>query len=839
VYYQKGRFGKEYKREKFYYTVFPFKIRNLNAILKDSISFKGFLTTSGIFPVLRNPLQVQPDYSLGFSMNTPSQGLMTYLDGKGSKGKLTGKIDLSNSGLRGDGRINYLNSISMTDTTQISDTTDYIFFPEHMIGQALTFDVPAVATGIQYPKTTGRNVKQKWLPWKDVMEVSSIHKPIELFENQLALTGKVKFGPKGMRGEGFSTFDRAEMESFSYTFQHHEFTTDTSDFKLKTKDGKAVTFVANNYKSHFDFQRRFGTFNSNKAGSVISFPLNQYTSTIPDFTWDMNQTRLDLTSSGYDALNKRLKAMTPRQIIDSDDAGEFKGPEFTSTRASQHKLSFMGFSANFDIEQNIINISDVRFIRVGDAALMVPNGKVIVEPGAKMQPFANATIITRHDTLHHQLFNVSAAIRSKKYLAGSGSFRYTDGLKLNKTIYLRKLATDSLTLITKGTARVGDTTAFTLSRAFSFKGDVTFDASQPFLRFDGQANLPLVSHCEGMKGNWIMSDTLVDPKAVTIAIGEPITSANGDKVKAAIMMPKNSGKFYPAFLQPASATDIPVLAARGGLVYTGGAYTIAPASVLKNRMLPGNMLQLDSATCTVKGMGNINLNNQFIPTFSLQLSGEFAMAPANGQQEIKGMMLLDYPLIKSVSELLVKSFEEAQLPKASVANDMYQKPLADLLGSKLAESLRLDLQSKDKKPNEALKTATLITGLDLKWEPNTMSFNSRGPAGLILLNGKPVNKIVKVYLHISKRINQNEDNVKMMFWISESDYYYFEFGRGSVMNWASTNVAFNTKITEEAEAFNKKSDKENKDSKWKAFKMSSAPVSEALKFKTEMDAKEL
>lgn len=839
VYYQKGRFGKEYKRDKFYYTVFPFKIRNLNSIVKDSIVFKGFLTTSSIFPVLRNPLEVRPDYSLGFSMKTPAQGLKTYLDGKNAKGTLTGKIDLSNSGLRGDGRLNYLNSISITDTTQISDTTDFIFFPEYMSGQALTFDVPAVATGIQYPMTSGRNVKQKWMPWKDILEVASIRNPIELFDNQLALTGKVKFGPKGMRGEGLSAFDRAEMESFSYNFKHHEFTADTSDFRLKTKDGKALTFVADNYKSHFDFQKRFGTFNSNMAGSVIRFPFNQYTSTIPDFTWDMNQTRLDLTSKGYDALNNKLKALTPRQIIDGDAAGEFNGPVFTSTHPMQHKLSFMGFAANFDLEQNIINISDVRYIRVADAALLLSDGKVKIESGAKIQPFNDATLITRHDTLHHLITKVRASIKSRKLLSGSGYFLYSDGKNLKKNIYMKLIETDSSRLVTTGTARVGDTTSFTLSRAFNFKGDVLLDASQPFLRFSGQVSLPLVKHCEGMKNVWIMSDTMTNPKEVAISIREPIVSGGGDKIKAAIMMPKTAGRFYSAFLQPVASSDVPVLAARGSLIYTDGGYVIAPAPVLKNRSLPGNILQLDSTDCTVKGTGNIDLNYQFVPTFSVKLAGEFNVGLKEGSQGIKGLMLLDHPILKSASEILIKAFEDAQLPQASLSNDMYQKPLADILGSSVAENLRSELQFKDKKVNPAVKTATLMTGFDFKWEANTMSFNSIGPVGLIVLEGKPINKIVRVYAQIMKRVNQNEDNMKVLFWIDETNYYYFEFGRGSVMTWASTNIAFNTKISEDSDAFNKKSDKDNPDNKWKAFKMSSAPVNEALKFKSEMDSKSL
>ena len=48
-----------------------------------------------------------------------------------------------------------------------------------------------------------------------------------------------------------------------------------------------------------------------------------------------------------------------------------------------------------------------------------------------------------------------------------------------------------------------------------------------------------------------------------------------------------------------------------------------------------------------------------------------------------------------------------------------------------------------------------------------------------------------------------------------------------------------TKLTDNDEAFNKKSEKNTKGKKWKAYKLSATPATDAAKFKTDIENKKL
>src|SRR5690606_39717610 len=63
------------------------------------LALPGTFTSAGIFPDIREELNVMPDYSLGFSGETGKAGLPAY----GGPAKFFNKLYLSNQGLRGKG----------------------------------------------------------------------------------------------------------------------------------------------------------------------------------------------------------------------------------------------------------------------------------------------------------------------------------------------------------------------------------------------------------------------------------------------------------------------------------------------------------------------------------------------------------------------------------------------------------------------------------------------------------------------------------------------------------------------------------------------------------------
>lgn len=842
IYYNRGRFGKEYDRRKFYYTVNPFKVNNLNRIKKTELKFQGFLTTSGIFPVLRNQLVVRPDYSLGFEMQTGKQGMPTYLTEHSSKGTLTGRIDLSNNGLRGDGQLVYLNSITLTDTTNSSDTTDLVFFPEKMTGYAKSFHITPKETEVEFPSVVGKFVKQIWVPYKDRLEVVSRKYPIGLYEQKVSLTGRLFFEPTGLKAQGSAVFEQSETESKYFSFKNTEYRADTADFKLHTPDGKDVTLIADNYNSFFDLKNRRANFHTNKAESVIRFPLNNYESTIPDFVWEMDKTRLELTSAGYDELKKRLWSMPARDLILGDEKNLFQGPLFTATSQNADSLKFIGFGASFDILKSELSIRDVRYIRVADAALVLNDGLVSVGKKGVMKPFANIQLATLHDSLIHVLHSANISIQSKNHLKGNAYFDYTDGAKINYSLKINDLHTDTLTGITYGSSLISDSLKFKLSEAFEFKGNVAFEANQPYLRFQGMTRMHHLSRCLNQKPLWFVFDTIVNPNQVSITLNNSTMTPEGEKLRAAIMMEADGGLFYPTFFTPvAKSQDLSVMRALGSVEFPESTqtYVVRTRESQKDVDLPGTVISIDTSTCNLDAKGPIDLHLQFAPEFKVGLAGKFSLSSADSLPEMTPLIMINSYNLPEAVDLMFTDFILVPLPSASGGAIELQKPLADLIGSEQATQLRKAIAQGQQEFSENLKNTTLITGLHFYWDKEEQCFNAKGQAEVLMLFGKNLNRKVPVWFQISRKRGQKEDNLKMYFEPAPGIFYFFEFGRGSSLRMASSNLNYMTKLTDGVESFNKKSEKATKGKKWKAYKLSATPATDAAKFKSDLENKKL
>ena len=132
-----------YSRDKFYFKLDPFTIDSLDNFNNKALKFQGEFTSSGVFPVFRDTLSLQKDYSLGFIRKTPPGGYQVY----GGKGKFENEIRLSNKGLRGGGDITFSSSLSKG--------SDFIFFPDSLNGIAQTFDIKEQENPDEFPQSHG------------------------------------------------------------------------------------------------------------------------------------------------------------------------------------------------------------------------------------------------------------------------------------------------------------------------------------------------------------------------------------------------------------------------------------------------------------------------------------------------------------------------------------------------------------------------------------------------------------------------------------------------------------------------------------------------------------
>jgi len=197
-----------YNRELFYYYVEPFTLESLEDFATEDIRFKGHLNSGGIFPdEIQEPLVVMRNYSLGFSKKAPEEGYDIY---KG-KGKFFDEISLSIDGLKGHGRIDYLNSVSKSP--------DFIFYLDSVKAEKVEFEVAEKITGAtSFPSAKGFNLKQHWIPYDDLMSVTTTDSQIALFDQMATLDGSLSLTPGMMTGSGKLDFLNATAQANDFVF---------------------------------------------------------------------------------------------------------------------------------------------------------------------------------------------------------------------------------------------------------------------------------------------------------------------------------------------------------------------------------------------------------------------------------------------------------------------------------------------------------------------------------------------------------------------------------------------------------------------------------------------
>ncbi|MCD4745039.1 MAG: hypothetical protein K8R58_01935, partial [Bacteroidales bacterium] len=469
VYYDKNTIQNGvYTRDKFYFYVYPFTIDSLDNFKTDVLHFNGYLASAGIFPDIEESLKVQPDYSLGFISSAPPQGYPIY----GDKGTYFSKINLSHQGLRGNGSLEYLTSTSWSK--------DFLFFPDSCNAVAKSFVLREQLGAVEYPSVKGIQVYEHWMPYQDRMIISKIDFPFSMYDNQSELHGSLALSPTKLTGGGMMKFEEAEMDARLYKFKHHEFDSDTADFRLRTLDQTQLAFSTHNYQSHIDLKERQGVFKSNGGTSLVEFPVNQYICSMDEFDWYMDKAEIALGSSQKAEEMAAYDNLTLYELVDVD----LSGSEFISVHPDQDSLRFYSTKAKFSLKDNVILAEDVKMIRVADAAIFPVDKKVTIRKDAQMKTLTNAKILANTVTKYHSIYNAAIKIKAKKNYTAIGAYDYIDETGYRQRIQLKKIVVDT-TFQTYAIGYISDSLGFTLSNDFDFAGNIKLLANNEFLNFNG------------------------------------------------------------------------------------------------------------------------------------------------------------------------------------------------------------------------------------------------------------------------------------------------------------------------------------------------------------------
>ena len=197
-----------YKKEDFFFTLDPFEMDSINTLKPDNFNFGGEFQ-SNIFPTFRDSLTIRPDYSLGFTRDTPEDGYPIY----DNRAVFTNHIDLSNAGLKGNGILEYV--------TTTSHSEDFTFLPDKVKGQAHKFTVDKRVEGTRYPDVQANYVSIEYLPEQEEIWAQSQEENFTMFSKEAQLKGRLKVTPYGSTGGGTFYMKSANLVSKEMDFSDH------------------------------------------------------------------------------------------------------------------------------------------------------------------------------------------------------------------------------------------------------------------------------------------------------------------------------------------------------------------------------------------------------------------------------------------------------------------------------------------------------------------------------------------------------------------------------------------------------------------------------------------
>ena len=772
VYYDKDSI---YTRDVFRYHVAPFQLDSLDAFSTEGLQFKGYLDSKDILPIIDQPLKVRPDYSLGFVKETPREGFPVY----GGRGIFYSIVDLSNKGLMVDGTLKYLNSTTETDSM--------FFYPDSAIAYSLQeFRIREKTGPPSYPEVSVDSARSGWYPYRDTMMIYMEKHPFRMFGGEAEFLGYLTMTNRSLTGSGNMVYDNARMSAHLFRFGRKTVDSDSLDLRYFTADTDSLALIAQNYKAHLDLETRKIDFTANIAGSEIRFPYNDFICTMESIDWFLDSGELVLFSERLPASD----SLTEEEIIETKTGRS----EFISTNPKQDSLFFTAGFARYSLNNYEIRAEEVDIIRVADAAIFPPDGLVTIRKGGKLDPLHQANLIASTKSKSHTIRQAEVQIFSRQYYEGSGLYQYEPVNGVIQEIRMTEIRVDS-THTTIGRGYIGPEDNFLLSPHFAFRGEVSLNAGDKRLLFEG--GFMIIQDCyEPQKEHWAYFRAHVDPKDVRIPVDPALTDLEGTEIHPAIYYSSLKDDIYPTmFGSRGLLSDTAIFSNAGWLTFdtAAGSFLIEPFDPDDRGGKP-DRLRFDTRKCAVRGTGELHLPMD-LGYIDLLAQGWIEHLIIPDSTFLNVALVIDFYFDEESLRMLADSIRQSDLRGFDATQKSYNDLLLRLSGQEGIAALQGDLGIFSSLRNlpEELDHTFILTDLDMYWNTRTRSFVSSGPFGLAVAGSTPVHRMVDGYLELVRKRSGDEFNLYIE--AGPRKWYLFTYKNG-IMQTTSTDLEYNAKITD-------------------------------------------
>lgn len=759
---RKGKYKKVYDRERFYFEIDPFVIDSLDNFKFESQKFTGTFHSAGIFPPFRERLFLRDDRSMGFVSTTPPEGYDLY----GGKGTYYNTIDLSNKGLIGRGKVEYM--------ATTSSSRNIIFLPDSMLANVDRFTIAQTKTGANFPEVENDSVFVNWKPGADSMAVNMGKNPFRMFGNIADLSGNLLVSNTGLKGSGLLDWEEATLKSKDFAFGHSSVHADSSRLRIKSIDQTKVAFTMPNVRSDVDFEKKTGHFISNEKEVPTAFPYNQYETSFYEFDWDMTA--------------RLINFLPPKERPYAD---------FLSVHPKQDSLRFKAKGGIYDLNDFVIKAYDVPYIAVADAHVIPGDGKVEIEPDAVMRELMNAEIFIDSLKRTYKIYNANVNIFSRDNFRGAGDYDYVNRSGSAQAIRFddigvkgRRKAED--TLYTYATGTIPPEQQFELDPKIRFTGQSTLHSKQAFLNFKG-ISLLKIKDSLAVKTDWFRINQPVNPVDVVMNVNQTVGRSN-DSLITGIHQRADSTNMYATLIgRKIYRGDKTAFQARGKLKFDpkSNEYVVGTKDKMMGNSTIGNMLKYNNNDGSIYAEGKTDLGLDFK---MVTMDGAGVIERMHADSSFTFDMILGFN-IYFTKEILNTMYDDIMSLTFS-ADDIdyyrenFQHKYKQLMrDEEEADQLINNLDMTGQLPLPEGKNYTLmLTDVKLEWDPATKTYRAAGNMGLAMLNGKNVGKEIKVYLELGSRRTRDYLNIYLE---SESEDWYYINYQTNVIRLLSSNVNLN------------------------------------------------
>jgi len=301
---------------------------------------------------------------------------------------------------------------------------------------------------------------------------------------------------------------------------------------------------------------------------------------------------------------------------------------------------------------------------------------------------------------------------------------------------------------------------------------------------------------------------VIDPKNILIPVSDKPRDINDNLVFSGSFVTLDSAGVYGTFIsERKSWSDNPLITSNGYLFYDKGAgrYRIGSLAKLSDLSQPGNIVSFDKNYCMLTSEGKLNFGTNFD---LLKMNGAGKVIHNTDSTSLSIKTLLGFSFFFSPEALKMMSDEIKTIPtlkSVNLSTEFYNKALRDLIGEAAAKTISEDMQlygSVRAMPKE-FNYQIFLNDVNLVWNPQTLSFVSKGKIGLGFIGSQPMNVYVDGYIEIQRK--RSGDLVDIYLKANEGTWYWFSYFRGVLMS-LSSNRAYDDIITSLKESARKHPD---------------------------------